>query len=251
MARKWVRPTVIVSVILLILVLTNTVGSRKGRKVPTVSRDAVEDAVTSVLDEQLQQNEAEFAEILRNEQASAYLALLATARQWETVNTEQLICIRATAYADKLRDWANKTGKDIELVYRDEFAAHINRIQQWQLANNSAVMGDAARIADARAIAQDTLALALLGINYYEGKESPLCDNAIDAEVQQLVLTYGEIASRVDEKLAERQRLDREGIQAAQTYWKQQTEGVPEGEMAENRLGNKLKQMLSGIAAND
>ena len=105
---------------------------------------------------------------------AAHAAVKGSLSDWKTADSA-IACARAGALFTKWQTWSTKTGQPLEVVYRDELAAHLLRVQQWQQRTNAGISGDAAHIAEARAIVGDTQVILAMGDLMYSKQSAQLC----------------------------------------------------------------------------
>lgn len=194
------------------------------------------------------------ANAIENELMAAHAAVKVAQGDWARADAS-LACARGQHLFAKWQKWADETGQSLERIYRDEFAAHLTRIRDWQQQNNGGIVGSPERIGDARALVMDTQVFLMLGDLLYSQKSAPLCDNAIDAEIVQLGLVYSEVAARVDTRQDNLKRIEQAQLTEAANYWAeatgQSTDEETEAKPVEYSAPSRIKQFLYGDGAND
>lgn len=182
---------------------------------------------------------------------AAHAAVKGSLSDWKQAEAA-IACARAGALFTKWQNWSAKTGQGLEVVYRDELAAHLLRVQQWQQRTNAGVSGDAVHIAEARAIVGDTQVILALGDLLYSKQSAPLCDNRVDAEIVKLNQVYSEVAARVDTRDTQLRQLESDQVAAVNEYWSTVTGTEPAVTGAEPvKAGNPLLKLMFGEKADE
>ena len=207
-----------------ILVGLWVIGAVVRRKQPQIQLPAtqIEKAFDAVADRREAEAEAEgrakSEAVTSDALLAAHAAVKGSLSDWKQADAA-IACARAGALFTKWQTWSAKTGHPLEVVYRDELAAHLLRVQQWQQRTNAGISGDAGHIAEARAIVGDTQVILAMGDLLYSKQSAPLCDNRVDAEIVKLNQVYSEVAARVDTRDAQLRQLETDQVAAVNEYW--------------------------------
>lgn len=180
---------------------------------------------------------------------AAHAAIKGSLSDWKQADAA-IACARAGALFTKWQTWSSKTGQPLEVIYRDELAAHLLRVHTWQQRTNAGISGDATHVAEARAIVGDTQVILALGDLLYSQQSAPLCDNRVDSEVVKLNQVYSEVAARVDTRDTQLRQLENDQVAAVNNYWSSVTGTEPAAAGTEPvKADNPLLKLMFGEKA--
>ena len=172
--------------------------------------------------EALQQEQAAQDAVFQSELSASHAAVKSALADWNRNGDAALVCARSQTLYTKMVGIADQTKRPLEVVYRDELAGHVSRLQQWQQQSHAGVTGDSAAIADARAMVGDTQAFLALGDLLFSKASAPLCDNRLDSEIAQLGMVYSEVAARIDTRDEYLREVEADSLARANNWWQEQ-----------------------------
>jgi len=186
--------------------------------------DAVETAVDHTLSQREQQAQVEAQAqrefIERDELLVAHETIKIALSEWQGLRDSER-CIRATELYDKFVAWKRESGKSLEVILAEEFAAELQRVDQWH-RSSPGVHGDASAIAEARARRGDIEALLYLADRIYSGEAVPICQDSYAIEIARLAQVFGQVQARVQRTEQNMNALRQERLAQAQQVWDQQ-----------------------------
>lgn len=198
--------------------------------------------------EEAQARQAQADQVFQNELLAAHAAVKGALADWRATEG-QLACARAQHIMQRWQAVSTETGKGLEVIYRDELNAHMERLRQWQQQTNGTIAGSPDAIAKARAMVLDTQVMLTLGDLMYSGQSAPLCDGSIAQEIHKLSLVSSEVAARADFSRDRIQELEQQQLEQARAFWADQQEAPAPVEAS--TAPNRLYDLMFGGGAND